>query len=362
MARLRLIQVLFGAGALLMAACGGREVAEERIVVVTEVITEVVEREGQARPAAVRAVAAEVVTEAVTEVVLVELEQGSGEIVAPVGADLLAALEWSGEDALADAPLPIRQPGRLIIKSATMAVTVMETDQALERAVQVAVDYGGYIISQRVWDGSDKYRYATLTLAVPVAQFEAAMRSLRTLGTVSSETAAGQDVTDEFVDLNSRLGNLQATQQRLRTFLDQATTITETLAVHEELRRVEDQIGLIQGRMNYLQDRALYSTISLALNPWIPTPTPSLMPTVTPTPTLTPTPTPTPTATPAVWRPGETAGTAAKQLQRSSQSTADWLIYNGIICGPWLLLLGGLGWLGFRFWRRLERQIDYRAG
>jgi len=345
---IRLTLVLFVAGSLLLAACGGREVVEERVVMVTEVITEVVEREGGLFPA--------VVTEVVTEVVIVEVEQNGREIVAPIGADLLAALEWSGDEMLADAPLSIRQPGRLIIKSAAMAVTVTETDRALERAVQVAVDYGGYIISQRVWDGANQYRYATLTLAVPVAQFEAAMRSLRTLGSVASETAAGQDVSDEFVDLNSRLGNLQATQQRLRTFLEQATTITETLTVHEELRRVEDQIGLIQGRMNYLQDRAAYSTISLELNPWIPTPTPSL------TPTVTPTSTPSPTATPAVWRPGETAGTATRQLQRSTQSTVDWLIFNGIVCGPWLLLLAGLGWLGFRFWRRLERQIDYRAG
>lgn len=345
---IRLTLVLLVAGSLLMAACAGQEVVEERVVTVREVVTEVVEREGGLSSA--------VVTEVVTEVVIVEVAGGGELLEAPVDADLLAALEWSGDELLADAPLPIRLPGRLIIKNAAMAVTVTETDRALERAVQVAVDYGGYIISQRVWDGSNQYRYATLTLAVPVAQFEAAMRSLRTLGTVTGETAAGQDVTDEFVDLNSRLGNLQATQQRLRTFLEQATTITETLAVHEELRRVEDQIGLIQGRMNYLQDRAAYSTITLELNPWIPTPTPS------PTPTVTPTPTPSPTATPAVWRPAETAGSAVTRLQRSTQSTADWLIFNGIVCGPWLLLLAGLGWLGFRFWRRLERHIDYRAG
>jgi hypothetical protein len=331
---IRLISFVLVAGALLLAACGGDAVVEERVVTVREVVTEVVEREGE--------------TTVVTEVVIVEVEAQREMLVEPMGEDLLAALEWQDMGSIADAPLSIRQPARLIIKNASIAVIVMETDRSVDRAVQVAVDYGGYIISQRVWDGSNGYRYATMTMAVPVDQFEVAMRSLRTLGVVTNETASGQDVTDEFVDLNSRLENLQATQQRLRTFLEQAQTITETLSVHDELRRVEDQIGVIQGRMNYLRDRAAYSTITLELNPWIPTPGP------TPTPTMTPTPTPTPTATPIIWQPGETAATAAKQLQRSSQTTADWLIYNGIICGPWLILLFGLGWLGFRVWRKME--------
>ena len=313
----RLIAFLFIVGTFALAACGGmaaEQVMEERVVTITEVVTAMVE---------------------------VEVER-AGAAYEPMGEDLLAALEWDSGDALADAPLSIRQPTRLIIKNATIAVTVAETDRAVDRAVQTAVNFGGYIISQEVWDERDGSRYAELTLAVPVDMFEDAMRSLRSLGGVTYETASGRDVTDEFVDLNSRLENLQATQQRLRAFLDDATTIAETLTVHEELRRVEEQIGLTQGRINYLRDRAAYSIINLELFPLIPTPT------------VTPTPTPTPTATPVVWQPGETAATAAKQLQRSSQTTADWLIYNGIICGPWLVLLLGLAWLGFRFWRKME--------
>jgi hypothetical protein len=253
---------------------------------------------------------------------------------------------------MSDLPLSLRQPQRLIIKNADMAVTVSDTDRAVDGAVQVAVDYGGYVISQRVWDDANGYRYGTLLMAVRVDQFEAAMRALRTLGQVTNESASGQDVTDEYVDLNSRLGNLLATQDRLRTFLEEAQNITETLRVHEELIWVEEEIGIIQGRMNYLQDRAAYSTIRINLDPFIPTPRPS--PTPSPTPTSTPAPTPTPTPRPD-WRPDETAKVALGQLQDSSQSTANFFIYYGIVCGPWLFLLALLALFGWRVYLASER-------
>lgn len=232
---------------------------------------------------------------------------------------------------------------RLIIKDGQMTIEVTETDAAAEELITVAVDFGGYVIGQRIWTGDGGYRFANIQVAVPVNQFEATLSAFRTLGTVLDESATGEDVTDEYVDLNSRLGNLHATQERLRTFLDQATTISETLAVHEELTAIEAEISLVQGRINFLQDRASFSTITVNLQPFIPTPTP--------------TPTATPTAIPTAqsWRPGDTAQTAIVQLQDSATSFFDFVIYNGIICGPWLLGLALLGYLFFRWYYRWSR-------
>jgi hypothetical protein len=207
-----------------------------------------------------------------------------------------------------------------------------------------AQEFGGYVLSQQIWDGDRGYRYAQLSVAVPVAQFENAMRAFRTLGSVTNETASGQDVTEEYVDLDSRLGNLQATQTRLRSFLDQATNVTETLAIDRELRQIEEELELIQGRMTYLAGRAAFSTIDLTLNPVVPTPTPSPTPTATPLPTA------------EIWRPGDTAQLAAVQLQETAQDTADFTIFYGISCGPWLVAAVFLGWLLWRL-RRLVRRV-----
>jgi hypothetical protein len=178
---------------------------------------------------------------------------------------------------------------------------------------------------------------------VPVDDFEALVRALRTLGAVTNESAAGQDVTDEYVDLDARLGNLQATQARLRSFLDRATNVTETLTVDAELRRIEEEIEVIEGRMGYLAGRSAYSTIHLELNPWLPTPT------------ATPTATATPQPTAEVWRPGDTAYLAAKELREDAQDAADFLIYRGITCGPGLTLLILVGLFLAGLYRGLRR-------
>ena len=236
-------------------------------------------------------------------------------------------------------------------------VVVEETERAVNAANQLVANVGGYIVSQSLYDDEQGYRYASMRLAVPVDRFEESLRVLRGLGTVTSETASGRDVTDEYVDLGSRLDNLKATRARLQAFLEQAETLEETLRVNEELKAVEEQIAVIEGRRETLRDRAAFSTIDLTIEPFIPTPTPT--PTFTPTPT--PTATPLPTAN--VWRPQDTAKVAAVQLQDSVQETADFTIYYGILCGPWLALLAAIGyglwWLTRRLQRR-ERTIHQR--
>jgi hypothetical protein len=168
-------------------------------------------------------------------------------------------------------PSVVSRPNRMIIKNAEMQTTVEDTDVALDLVTQVVGDTGGYIISSRVWFQDwlgESYKYASVTLGVPVDRFELAMRRLRGLAlSVDDERAAGQDVTDEYVDLDSRLGNLEATRDRIREFLDQATTVEESLRVNEELAKVEAEIETVKGRMNYLGDRSAFSTITIQLNP-----------------------------------------------------------------------------------------------
>ncbi|MCP4425291.1 MAG: DUF4349 domain-containing protein [Chloroflexi bacterium] len=244
------------------------------------------------------------------------------------------------------------QNGRRVIQSSELAIMVTDTDTAVQSALDLAATFDGYVLKQRVWDGSDRrYRYADITFGVSVDDFEGLIQALKTLGIVQSESASGQDVTDERLDLTSRLDNLYENQTRLRGFLDQAQTITETLTVHQELTHIEGEIGDLQGRINFLGDRADAATITLHLTPYIPTPTPS------PTATPTPTPTPTPLPTPETWNPGDTAETARVQLQNTAQDAADVAIFRVIVCGPWLLFLLLVGSPVWLLYRRRQRKI-----
>lgn len=245
--------------------------------------------------------------------------------------------------------------GRLVIKNADVEVLVEDTDTAVAAAHNLATTFDAYTLRERVWDGTDRnYRYAVITFGVDAADFEGFLHSLKSLGTVLDETGSGQDITDQVTDLESQLNNLLSTQERIRTFMDQAGNITETLKVHQELLDLEAEIGEVQGQMNYLQDRANAATITLHLTPLIPTATPTFTPTATPTMTPTPTATPTMTPTPDVWDPGGTARDASDRLAHTSQGLADFFIYRMIVSGPWLVFLGLLGMVGWRAFRRWE--------
>jgi len=226
---------------------------------------------------------------------------------------------------------------RLIIKDAQVKLLVEETDVAIDRTTQMVSDLGGYIISSRIWykeAGGNNYKFATLTLGVPVDRFEDALRRLRDLAIrVLDENASGQDVTDEYVDLQSRLRNLEATRDRIREFLNQAKTVEEALKVNDQLAEVEDEIEQVQGRMNYLFDRAAFSTITIDIEPEI------ILPTPTPTPTRTPTPTPT------AWSPAVTFREAGKSLRDVSVVMTQATIWILVLVVPLLLPPALVIWL-----------------
>jgi hypothetical protein len=230
---------------------------------------------------------------------------------------------------------------RLIIKNADVRLLVSDTDVAVDRITQVVDDAGGYIISSRVWYqewGPDSYKYATITIGVPVDEFERVLLRLRDIAeTVLDERASGEDVTDEFVDLESQLRNLEATRDRIMTFLEQARTVEEALQVNSELASIEAQIEEIQGRMNYLQDRAAFSTITINLEPELP----EIVPTPTPTPTMTPTATP--TTTPVPWQASDTFNAARHTLGEAYKAIAELVIWLVVVLlpviGPPLLVI-----------------------
>jgi len=223
----------------------------------------------------------------------------------------------------------IERSNRMILKNADVRLMVKDTDVAIDRATQVIADAGGYIVSSRVWY-QDYYgnnlKYATVTVGIPVDQFERALVRLRDLAVrVVDETAAGDDVTEQYVDLQSQLTNLEATRARIQEFLTDAQTVDEALRINQELANLESQIEQIKGRMNYLSDRSSYSTITINFEPEFPVLTP------------TPTATPYPTATPVPWNPGQTFDHATDTVTVLYQGIATLLIWVFVVILPILL-------------------------
>ncbi|WP_376789183.1 DUF4349 domain-containing protein [Thermoflexus sp.] len=149
---------------------------------------------------------------------------------------------------------------------------------------------------------------------------------------VVDENTSGQDVSQEYVDLEARLANLEAAAARLREFLKEAKSVEEALQVEARLRELEGEIAQVKGRMNFLKGRSAYSLITVILEP------------------LRPTPTPTPT--PLVWNPGETFREATGVLGILLRGLVDisiWMLVRG---GPFVLPAGAIAFAVYRLRNR----------
>lgn len=213
----------------------------------------------------------------------------SGAAVAP-GAQVGASAAAPGVAAPAAAPAsgPAGAPAgaipdtsaqildRMVIRTSQLTVEVSEIEQALAQARAIAARGGGFVSAsnthfERVND-QDRM-VADLTLQVRSESADAAISDLRALGKVTAEASGSQDVTDEYVDLDSNLRNLQATEAAILKLMDKATQIQDVLALQRELTNVRGQIERIQGRKTYLERRSDMATISLSLR--LPPPTSS---------------------------------------------------------------------------------------
>jgi hypothetical protein len=200
-------------------------------------------------------------------------------------------------------------------------------------------DVNGYIVSSRIWfqphaDG-ESYKYATITLGVPVDRFEVTMRRVRGLALrVLDENASGEDVTDQFVDLESRLSNLEATQARIQSFLEDAKSVDEALRINQELATIEAQIEEVKGRMNYLSDRSAFSTITVTISPELPE--------------IEPVPAP----KPRLWTPSDTLRDATETLVKAYQGIAEFAIWMIVAVLPILAPPVLVIWLLVKLLRR----------
>lgn len=161
---------------------------------------------------------------------------------------------------------------RMVIRNAKLTLRVENIEAALARVRVVADTYGGYVSSSHTWyeqtgSGTSKDRMAAdITIAVRADAYDRAVQDLRQAAIkVDSEDGTSQDVTEEYVDLDSDLRNLQASQTALLKLMDKATRLEDVLTLQQQLSNVQGQIQRIEGRKRYLEHATSMSTISVSL-------------------------------------------------------------------------------------------------
>jgi len=146
------------------------------------------------------------------------------------------------------------ESGQMLIYTANLTMAVYQVEQGLASVEKIAHDLGGYLVAR-----TDR----TITIRVPRAQFEAALKRIEPAGDVVHREIKAEDVTDEFFDLEVRLRNARAMRDRLAKLLQQAA-VKEALDIEKELARVTEEIERIEGKLKLFRHRVAYSTLNVA--------------------------------------------------------------------------------------------------
>jgi hypothetical protein len=133
--------------------------------------------------------------------------------------------------------------------------------------MRMANDLKGFVASSSTAKDGNDVR-AQMVLRIPSEHMDEALGRLRALAVeVREEGVSGDDVTGEYVDLNSRLKNLEAAEEQLRGILARADKTEDVLQVFEQLKNVRGEIEQVKGRMQFLSQAAAMATINLTLLP-----------------------------------------------------------------------------------------------
>lgn len=156
--------------------------------------------------------------------------------------------------------VPMQVASRNVTISVYMRIQVNDVNSAHFKLYKIASQYGGYVQSSSIYEGG-----GYVTLRVPAERLENALEDVRKIGEIEKEERNVEDVTEQILDLETRLRNLRATESRLLELLSKAEKIEDILAIEDKLSQVRQQIEWLEANRKNLHLMVNYATISVEL-------------------------------------------------------------------------------------------------
>jgi hypothetical protein len=154
----------------------------------------------------------------------------------------------------------------LIARSVEFAIVTKDVTAARPALDAILAKYHGYAAQMDVYTPADDAPSLKASLRIPVTNLAAAMKDLRGLGRVASESESGEDVTQQHADLDQRLKTARDTEDRLRAILQQRTgNVSDVLQVEEEIARVRGDIESMEAEQTNLEHRVDFAGIDLSI-------------------------------------------------------------------------------------------------
>ncbi len=170
---------------------------------------------------------------------------------------------------------------RMIQKSASINIQVMDPLEAAAKVTALTEQMGGFVVSssngQDYYNGEIYLPRANLTIRVPAERLNEMLEFIEGLTTdtskyVSNKRVYGVDITSDYVDTSSRLSSLEKTRDKLYEIMEMAENAEETLEVYREIAEVESDIEVYKGQIKYMEESVALSSIDIQINSIKPAP------------------------------------------------------------------------------------------
>ncbi|WPW32039.1 DUF4349 domain-containing protein [Streptomyces atratus] len=156
--------------------------------------------------------------------------------------------------------------GTHVIRTATLSVEVKSVPKAAAAARSVAESSGGLVAREETERVDDTHEMSHIVLRVPQGEYDAVLRNLTGAGKLLSRTSSAKDVTDQVVDVASRITTQRASVARVRKLMDRAEKLTDVVALEGELSSRQASLESLLAQQESLKDRTTLATITLDLS------------------------------------------------------------------------------------------------
>ncbi|MGE5250645.1 MAG: DUF4349 domain-containing protein [Bacteroidota bacterium] len=159
---------------------------------------------------------------------------------------------------------------RLVIQNADLAIVVADVDARMKAVEALAAELGGYVVSSSKYQTYDRSGVqvpeAQVNIRVPAGKLDQALERIKSdVVEVQTESRTGQDVTADYIDQQSRLKNLEATEAQLVKIMQSTTAADDTLNVFNQLTSIREQIEVVKGQIKYYEESAALSAVSVRI-------------------------------------------------------------------------------------------------
>jgi len=215
------------------------------------------------------------------------------------------------------APAP-EQSQRMVIQSSNLSLLVKDVSKAVQEIREVTESAGGYMVESNV-TRPEEGGNGTITVRVPEGKLNENLRAFKSMAVkVVSENLKGRDVTDQYVDNQTRLEILERNKARFEEIMENAVEIDEIMRVQREIFSLQSQIDSLKGQQNYLEKNAQMVKVSIFLStdevslPYAPT---------------------------NAWRPEVIFKQAVRSVVRFAQGLGSFAIWVGVYAVIWVPIL-----------------------